>query len=106
MLFRHARTCSGHPRLVAARRKDVDGRDKHGHDDERQRRSSHGELTVLSAEKNRLLTQVGPGTPMGELLRRYWMPIAAISELDETPTKPVRLMAEDLVLFKDLGGRY
>ena len=37
---------------------------------------------MLSAEKNRLLTQVGPGTPMGELLRRYWMPIGGASELD------------------------
>ena len=34
---------------------------------------------MLSAEKNRLLTQVGPGTPMGELLRRYWMPIGGAS---------------------------
>ena len=38
---------------------------------------------------------------MGELLRRYWMPIAAVAELDDTPTKPVRLMGEDLVLYKD-----
>ena len=53
---------------------------------------------MLSPEKNRLLTQVGPGTPMGELLRRYWMPIAAVAELDDMPIKPVRLMCEDLVL--------
>src|SRR5262249_57382547 len=61
---------------------------------------------VLSPEKNRLLTQVGPGTPMGELLRRYWMPIGGASELDKNPIKPIRLMGEDLVLYKDLGGRY
>ena len=61
---------------------------------------------MLSAEKNRLLTQVGPGTPMGELLRRYWMPIGGASELDTNPIKPIRLMGEDLVLYKDLGGTF
>src|SRR5438477_4209163 len=43
---------------------------------------------------------------MGELLRRYWMPIAAVAELDDRPTKPVRLMGEDLVLYKDKSGTY
>ncbi|HZD20412.1 MAG TPA: Rieske 2Fe-2S domain-containing protein, partial [Burkholderiales bacterium] len=61
---------------------------------------------MLSAEKNRLLTQVGPGTPMGELLRRYWMPIGGASEFDDTPIKPIRLLGEDLVLYKDQGGRF
>jgi 5,5'-dehydrodivanillate O-demethylase len=41
---------------------------------------------------------------MGNLLRRYWMPIAGVSEFDATSTKPIRLMGEDLVLYKDLGG--
>ena len=61
---------------------------------------------MLSAEKNRILTQVGPGTPMGELLRRYWMPIGGASELDNNRIKPIRLMGEDLVLYKDQGGRF
>lgn len=61
---------------------------------------------MLSEEKNRLLTQVGPGTRMGELLRRYWMPIAGVSEFDARSTKPVRLLGEDLVLYKDLSGAY
>jgi 5,5'-dehydrodivanillate O-demethylase len=61
---------------------------------------------VLSEEQNRTLTEVGAGTPMGELLRRYWMPIAAVAELDDRPTKPVRLMGEDLVLYKDKAGTY
>src|SRR5262245_65916525 len=61
---------------------------------------------MLSEEQNRLLTQVGAGTPMGDLLRRYWMPIAAMAELDDRPTKPVRLMGEDLVLYKDKAGAY
>ncbi len=49
---------------------------------------------MLSEERNRALTQVGAGTPMGELLRRYWMPVAAVSEFDHKSTKPVRLMGE------------
>ena len=61
---------------------------------------------MLSPEQNRLLTQTGAGTPMGELLRRYWWPIAGVSEFDETPTKPVRLMGEDLALYKDRRGNY
>src|ERR671935_1140510 len=65
---------------------------------------NRSERSVLSAEKNRILTQVGPGTPMGELLRRYWMPIGGASELDKNPIKPIRLMGEDLVLYKDQGG--
>ena len=37
---------------------------------------------MLTAEQNELLTRIGPGTPCGELMRRYWHPIAAVSELD------------------------
>src|SRR5258705_4010520 len=72
----------------------------------RRLRQNRREVSVLSAEKNRLLTQVGPGTPMGELLRRYWMPIGGASELDSNPIKPIRLMGEDLVLYKDLSGQF
>ena len=61
---------------------------------------------MLTAEENELLTRVGPGTPAGELLRRYWHPIAIAQELDdEHPTKFVRIMSEDLVLFRDKSGR-
>ncbi len=56
--------------------------------------------------KKQILTQVGPGTPMGEYLRRYWQPIGGASELDDNPIKAIRLLGEDLVLYKDLGGRY
>src|SRR5436309_9279983 len=60
---------------------------------------------VLTQEENGRLTRVGPGTPGGELLRRYWLPIAAAQELtDESPTKFVRVLGEDLVLFKDKSG--
>ena len=55
---------------------------------------------MLTREQNDLLHKVGPGTPMGELLRRYWHPVAAVAELDDDPVKAVRLMGEDLVLFK------
>ena len=61
---------------------------------------------MLSEEQNKALTQVGAGTPMGELLRRYWMPIAAVAELADHPTKPVRLLGETLVLYKDKAGNY
>jgi len=60
---------------------------------------------VLTKEENELLTRVGPGTPAGELLRRYWHPICVARELtDENPTKFVRFLCEDLVLFKDKSG--
>jgi 5,5'-dehydrodivanillate O-demethylase len=62
---------------------------------------------MLDESTNRLLTQTGAGTPMGELLRRYWMPIAAESEFDHrNPVKPVRLLGEDLTLYRDLDGTY
>jgi len=61
---------------------------------------------VLSAEKNKLITEVGPGTPMGNYLRRYWMPIAGASEFDDKEVKAVRLMGEDLTLYKDLSGNF
>jgi 5,5'-dehydrodivanillate O-demethylase oxygenase subunit len=61
---------------------------------------------MLDESKNRLLTQSGAGTPMGDLLRRYWMPIAAVTEFENITIKPVRLMGEDLTLYKDLSGAY
>jgi 5,5'-dehydrodivanillate O-demethylase len=61
---------------------------------------------MLTAEKNDLLTRVGPGTPMGALLRRYWQPIGGASELARDPIKPIRLLGEDLVLYRDRGGRF
>ena len=53
-----------------------------------------------------VLTGTGAGTPMGRLLRRYWWPVAGVSELDKTATRAVRLLSEDLVLYKDLSGTY
>ena len=52
---------------------------------------------MLTKEENERLTRVGPGTPGGELLRRYWHPIAIAAELTEaTATKFVRVLGEDL----------
>lgn len=61
---------------------------------------------MLTEEQNRTFTQVGPGTPMGELLRRHWMPIAGVAEFDKESIKPVKLMGEELVLYKDLSGNF
>ena len=61
---------------------------------------------MLSEAKNKQITQVGPGTPMGEYLRRYWHPIAAAAEFDNKEVKAVRLLGENLVLYKDMSGTY
>ncbi len=61
---------------------------------------------MLTSEENEMLTRVGPGTPAGELLRRYWHPVAVAAELtEELPTKFVRILGEDLVLYRDKKGR-
>jgi len=62
---------------------------------------------MLSKEENELITQTGPGTPMGEALRRYWVPAALSSELPAPDCDPirVRLLGEDLVAFRDSRGR-
>ncbi|MEA2639638.1 MAG: 5,5-dehydrodivanillate O-demethylase oxygenase subunit [Chloroflexota bacterium] len=62
---------------------------------------------MLTVEENERLTKVGPGTPMGDLMRRYWHPIAAAAELDENPfrTKVVQILGEELVLFRDRSGK-
>ena len=59
---------------------------------------------MLSVEANERLTQVSRGTPTGELLRRYWHPVAASGELRDRPTKSVRVLGEDLVLYRDRSG--
>jgi 5,5'-dehydrodivanillate O-demethylase len=60
---------------------------------------------MLNVEENERLTKVGPGTPMGTLLRRYWYPIATTTELDDNPVKAVGLLGESLALFRDRKGR-
>ncbi len=63
------------------------------------------EGTVLTVEENERLTRVGPGTPMGHLMRRYWQPIVAVSQMETHATRPIRLLGENLVLYKDRQGR-
>lgn len=60
---------------------------------------------MLDLQENETLTKVSAGTPMGELLRRYWHPVAAVSELEHHPTKQIRILGEDLALFRDNSGR-
>ena len=62
---------------------------------------------MLTHEENLLLTQVGRGTPCGELLRRYWHPVAAAAELtDEKPIRAVKILGEELVVYRDRSGNY
>ena len=62
---------------------------------------------MLSAEQNDLITRTSPGTPAGKLMRCYWQPAALIDELSgNRAVKPVRLLGENLVAFRDGQGRY
>src|SRR5215216_545568 len=62
---------------------------------------------MLSKEENELLTRVGPGTPMGNLMREYWVPALLSRELAEPdcPPRRVRLLGENLIAFRDSKGR-
>src|SRR4029450_155422 len=63
--------------------------------------------SMLAREENELITRVSPGTPMGDTMRRYWMPALLAWELPEPDCPPVRvkLLGEDLVAFRDTSGR-
>src|SRR5690242_15936751 len=50
-------------------------------------------------------TRAGPGTPMGTLLRRYWQPVAVAAELANGSAVPVRIMSEDLTLYRGATGQ-
>lgn len=68
----------------------------------------------MQAAQNELITRTGPGTPCGDLLRRYWQPAALLDEFDprldprmaDRPLKAVRLLGQDLVLFRDAAGAF
>lgn len=68
----------------------------------------------MQAEQNELITRIGPGTPCGALMRQYWQPVALRDEFDprfdarmaERPLKAVRLLGQDLILFRDEAGRW
>jgi 5,5'-dehydrodivanillate O-demethylase oxygenase subunit len=59
---------------------------------------------MLKEEQNRILTQVGSGTPCGDYLRRFWMPVGLSSELTDFPRR-VKVMGEEFALFRDKKGR-
>ncbi|MEE8303712.1 MAG: aromatic ring-hydroxylating dioxygenase subunit alpha [Candidatus Tectomicrobia bacterium] len=73
----------------------------------REQRASlyNGYYRVSNGEPDPQLTQVGPGTACGEYLRRFWMPVAMTEQVGELPTV-IKVLGEELVLFRDLGGRY
>jgi phthalate 4,5-dioxygenase oxygenase subunit len=68
----------------------------------------------MKSEQNELITRIGPGTPCGAVLRRYWQPVALVDEFNPVlapdmlhrPVKAVRLLGQDLVLFKDAQGAW
>ncbi|TWO67701.1 Rieske 2Fe-2S domain-containing protein [Caenimonas sedimenti] len=68
----------------------------------------------MKADQNELLTRTGPGTPCGAVLRSYWQPVALVDEFDpkldprmaQRPVKALRVLGQDLVLFKDAEGRW
>lgn len=59
----------------------------------------------MEAARNKMLTEVGPGTPAGNMLRCYWWPIACVDQIGTSPV-PVRLLGEDLILFRDGTGQF
>ena len=62
---------------------------------------------MMSREQNDLITRTGPKDACGKLMRMYWQPAALVDELTgPRPVKPVKLLGEDLVLFRDEQGRY
>ncbi|MGH9920538.1 MAG: Rieske 2Fe-2S domain-containing protein, partial [Nitrososphaerales archaeon] len=62
---------------------------------------------MLSAEENAYVTHIGPGTPMGRLMREYWIPAMLSSELPAPDCNPVRVMllGERLIGFRDSSER-
>ncbi len=62
---------------------------------------------MLTPSDNELLCHVGPGTPMGDLMRRYWVPSLLPTELPSPDCPPLRLrlLSEDLVAFRDTSGK-
>ena len=62
---------------------------------------------MMSQEQNDLITRIGPKDPCGKLMRMYWQPAALVDELQgPRAVRPVKLLGENLVLFRDEQGRY
>jgi nitrite reductase/ring-hydroxylating ferredoxin subunit len=62
---------------------------------------------MISKEENDLLCRTGPGTPMGDLFRRFWLPVALSRELPKPDCPPIRIriLSEDLIAFRDTNGK-
>lgn len=60
---------------------------------------------MMTPEENMRMTRVGPGTPCGNMLRRYWWPVGFSSELEAGKSMPTRILGEDLILYRDGSGR-
>jgi len=62
---------------------------------------------MISKEENELLCRTGPGTPMGDLFRRFWLPFALSRELPKPNCAPVRvrILSEDLIAFRGTKGQ-
>jgi phthalate 4,5-dioxygenase len=68
----------------------------------------------MKAEQNELITRIGPNTPCGHLMRHYWQPVALVDEFNPAldphmairPVKAVRLLGQDLVLFRNAAGEF
>src|SRR6185436_5573196 len=108
---RRAGAYSSHPQWVPALRPgheggmsvDVNGRPRQSSAKAKQQ---YGGRPMLRAEDNKFLTESGAGTGMGELLRRFWIPVLLSAELpdaDGTPKKIV-VMGEELLAFRDTRG--
>jgi 5,5'-dehydrodivanillate O-demethylase oxygenase subunit len=61
---------------------------------------------MATQDENERLTRIGPGTPMGNLLRRYWHPVGTEAELAKEPVQRVRILGEDLTLYRSARGEY
>jgi hypothetical protein len=61
---------------------------------------------MLNRQDNELVCRIGPGTPMGSLMREYWIPVLQSEDLPQPDTDPlrVRLLGEDLIAFRDTNG--
>ena len=60
---------------------------------------------MASSAQNKLMTNIGPGTPAGNVLRSFWQPVALAEELNnDRPVVAVQVFGESLVLFRDQDG--
>ncbi len=60
---------------------------------------------MLSIQDNQTLSRVGPGTPMGDLMRRYWLPLLYGWELEnDGPPQRVRLLGENMIAYRTSSG--